>query len=137
MKKIILSLVFLISGIFIFQGALITGVGAQFDPLEKPCEGIDASDDANAICDASDGGTTEDPISGDGGVIADVANILALAGGIIAVFIIIIAGITMMTSGGDAGKVTSSRNAIIYAAIGLVVIVLARTIVVFIFSRLI
>jgi type IV secretory pathway VirB2 component (pilin) len=120
-----------------YQGLVLSGAGAQFDPLEQSCEGIDASDDANAICEASGSGTGTDPITSDNGIIADIANILTFVAAIIAVFIIVIAGITMMTSGGDSGKVTSSRNAIIYTVIGLVIIVLARTIVIFVFDNLI
>jgi hypothetical protein len=138
MKKLLISLILALSGIFLFQGVLATGVSAeQFDPLAPTCNAASDTQEAQAICDDSTDGADRDPINGDGGVIADVANLLALAGGVIAVFIIVIAGITMMTSGGDAGKVSSSRNAIIYAAVGLVVIVLARTIVVFIFDRLV
>ena len=134
MKILILSSIFAIAGMFVFQGVLSSGASAQFDPLEPTCDATSDTQEAQAICDASS--NPEDPFD-DGNIVADIANILAFAGGIIAVFIIVIAGITMMTSGGDAGKVTNSRNAIIYAAIGLVVIVLARTIVVFIFSRLV
>lgn len=106
---------------------------AQFDPLDKSCKNAVNADDAKAICDASK--TPTDPINGDDGIIAKVANILAVVAAIIAVIVVIVAGITMMTSNGDAGKITNSRNAIIYTVVGLLVIITARTIVVFILGR--
>lgn len=111
----------------------VNAVNAQFDPLNDACTNAVDRDDAQAVCDASKPPATN-PVTGDGGVIEDVANILALAAAVIAVIVVIIAGITMMTSNGDAGKITNSRNAIIYTVVGLLVIVIARTIVVFVFA---
>jgi type IV secretory pathway VirB2 component (pilin) len=65
----------------------------------------------------------------------DVANILAFAAAVIAVIIVMVAGITMMTSDGDAGKIASSRNAIIYTVVGLIIIIAARSIVVFVMLK--
>lgn len=48
---------------------------------------------------------------------------------IVAVIVIIIAGIQFMTSNGDPGKVKKAKDAILYAVIGLIVIILAATIV--------
>jgi hypothetical protein len=110
-------------------------VSAQLgDPLEKTCEAARDSGGTGAeeICAAS--ANPEDP-TGDGGIIVKAANLLAVVAGIIAVFIMIVSGITMMTSGGDPSKVTKARNTIIYVAIGLVVIILSRTIVVFVVTR--
>lgn len=48
---------------------------------------------------------------------------------VIAVIIIVVAGINMTVSQGEPGKVAKARNMIIYAAIGLVVAILAFAIV--------
>jgi hypothetical protein len=132
MKKLLLMILFLPAFFSPLTASSI--VGAQFDPLEKPCESKVGSGGADEICEKSANPT--DPITGDGGIITKIANIFALVAAVIAVIVIIIAGISMMTSAGDAGKVASSRNTIIYTAVGLLVIVLARTIVVFIFNRI-
>lgn len=52
--------------------------------------------------------------------------------GIIAVIVIIIAGITYVTSSGDPNKTTKAKNQILYAAIGIMVIVTAFVITNFI-----
>jgi cytochrome bd-type quinol oxidase subunit 2 len=68
-------------------------------------------------------------------VIVKAANIIALIAGIAAVIIIIIAGINFILSSGDSAKTGRAREAIIYAAVGLAVIVLSRAIITFIVSR--
>lgn len=68
----------------------------------------------------------------------DLSNIVNIVYGIavvIAVIVIIIAGILYTTSNGDAGQVARAKNAIIYAIIGLVVVTFAFTITGFILGR--
>lgn len=62
-------------------------------------------------------------------------RILQLVVGIISVVMIIFGGIKYITSGGDAGAVSSAKNTIIYACIGLVVVALAEVIVQFVLNR--
>lgn len=78
----------------------------------------------------------QDPITGSEGIISRVTNIIALVSGIIAVIIIIIGGFMYVTAGSDTGKTKAARDTIIYAAVGLVVIALAQSIIMFIINRL-
>ncbi|HET7302183.1 MAG TPA: pilin [Candidatus Saccharimonadales bacterium] len=86
----------------------------------------------SAVCQAS----SANPISGTNGVIIKVVRIIATIGGVIAVIMMIVGGIMYITSDGDAGKVTSAKNTLIYAGVGLVVIALGQTLVVFIITRI-
>lgn len=79
--------------------------------------------------------SSETPLYGSGSVLMTVANLISVAAGIAAVFIIVIAGISYMTSHGDAAKVKTAKDTIIYAAVGLVVVVLARAIIGFVVSK--
>lgn len=58
-------------------------------------------------------------------LLGNVLNITYFAAGIVAVFVIIIAGFLYVTSTGDPGRVTKAKNAILFAVIGLVVVMLA------------
>lgn len=49
--------------------------------------------------------------------------------GVVAVIVIVIGGVSYMTSSGDAGKLQKAKNTILYACIGLVICVLAFGIV--------
>ena len=62
-------------------------------------------------------------------------NLFSAIVGIIAVVMIIVAGIQYITSSGDSGKATNARNTILYAVIGLVVVALAQIIVKFVLER--
>jgi Type IV secretion system pilin len=55
-------------------------------------------------------------------VTVGILNVAYFVAGIIAVIVIIIAGFTMTTNGGDPGAVAKAKNAILYAVIGLIVI---------------
>jgi hypothetical protein len=65
-------------------------------------------------------------------IIARVINILSSLAAVIAVIMIIIAGLRYITSAGDSAKATSARNTILNAVIGLVIAVFAQVIVRFV-----
>lgn len=67
--------------------------------------------------------------------IQDVVNLVFAIMAAVAMLIIVIAGIQFMLARGDTNAVTKARNSIIYAAIGLVVIGLAFSIVTFVINE--
>ena len=77
---------------------------------------------------------------GDSGVqvskaLSAAITLLSVIVGIVAVIMVIIAGLKFVTSGGDANKVASAKNAIIYAIIGLVVVAASQMLVHFVFNQ--
>lgn len=103
-----------------------------------PAYAVDVFDDVcndntseSAACESG-----QDPITGSDGIFSRITRLIALIGGIIAVIMIIIGGFLYVTSGGDSGKIKTARDTIIYATIGLVVIALAQSIIVFIINRI-
>lgn len=68
-------------------------------------------------------------------IITLVINIFSIVVGVAAVIMIIIGGLRYIISGGDSGNVTSAKNTILYAIIGLVVVALAQFIVKFVLGR--
>ena len=69
-------------------------------------------------------------------VLATGLNILYFVAGIFAVIVIIIAASTLVTNNGDPSALAKARNAIIYAVIGLVVIIAAFTVTWFVIGRI-
>lgn len=63
-----------------------------------------------------------------------VVNILSVIVGIIAVIMIIFGGFRYITSGGDSSNVSSAKNTLIYAIVGLVIVALAQFIVHFVLA---
>jgi hypothetical protein len=68
-------------------------------------------------------------------MITTIINIFSVLVGIVSVIMIIWGGFKYVTSGGDSGNVTSAKNTIIYAVIGLVVVALAQFIVQFVLEK--
>lgn len=62
-------------------------------------------------------------------ILRSVINILLTAVGIIAVIMIIVGGIKYVTSSGDSSGITSAKNTILYAIVGLVVALMSFAIV--------
>jgi hypothetical protein len=79
---------------------------------------------------------SDNPVTGSKGVLTKVTNVIGFIAGVIAVIIIMIAGTRLILSRGDSAKIVTARQSIIYALVGLVVIVIAREIIVFILSRI-
>lgn len=108
---------------------LTKSVYAQYDPFGNACDG--ATTDA-AVCQTNG---NNDPISGENGVLMKAVDIISYMSGFAAVLMIIIGGLKFVTSNGDANSVNSARNTIIYALIGVVVLLLCQTIVKFVIRR--
>lgn len=86
----------------------------------------------SAIC--QDRGTKTNPVNH---YIKVAASIVAALTGLGAVILIIVSGLTLVSSGGNSEAVTNSRKRITNAIIGIVIVVLAWTIIIFLTNRLI
>lgn len=91
---------------------------SALDPVDKAREGVKATggDSARSLGDS----------------IKIVTNVLLFIIGAISVIMIILGGLNYVLSNGDQTKVTSAKNTILYAVIGLVVALLAFAIVNFV-----
>lgn len=67
--------------------------------------------------------------------IKTVTNVLLFIIGAVSVIMIIIGGLRYVTSNGDSGAITSAKNTILYAVIGIVVALLAFAIVNFVVAQ--
>lgn len=73
-------------------------------------------------------------LTGDNGVFKTITNVLLFIIGAISVIMIIYGGIVYTTSGGNADRVRSAKNTILYAVVGLIVAILAFAVVNFVVS---
>jgi len=96
--------------------------------------GSSCSSPADCIKTGTDnvGGNQKQPTLQEG--IKTIVGILLFVLGAIAVIMIIIGGIRYTTSNGEAAQLTSAKNTILYAVVGLVVAILAYAIVNFVLS---
>lgn len=68
-------------------------------------------------------------------VLQNGLNIAYFVAGLAAVLVIVIAGFTLTASGGDPATVTKAKNSVLFAVIGLVVIIMAAVITQFLIGR--
>lgn len=108
---------------------LVPQVASAVDFFGGVCEGAGSG---SAACS----GDGDDNISGTDGVVLKAAELISIIAGIAAVIVIMIAGFMFITAGGDSGKISTAKKTIVYAVIGLVVIVLARTIIIFVIGNI-
>lgn len=100
--------------------------------LDDPCSKVNAE-----ICQQNnEPGENASGLLGEDGVVGKLIQLLGIAAGIIAVIMIILAGLKFVASGGDSAKVAGARNAILYAAVGLVVAVMAQLIIIFVINKI-
>lgn len=98
------------------------------------CDNIEGGPAAGAACAKPASGATE--LFGEGGIFITITNILLFIIGAIAVVMLIIGGIRYVVSSGDQNAVTSAKNTILYAIIGIVVAFLAYAAVNFVTAQL-
>ncbi len=67
--------------------------------------------------------------------LAKIINVISVIVGVIAVIMIIFGGFRYITSGGTSEKITSAKNTLLYAIIGLIIVALAQVIVKFVLNK--
>jgi hypothetical protein len=97
---------------------------------DEICSGIGAASGGGGCANPKDSPTINS-------VISTVINILSAFVGIIAVIMIIFAGFKYVTSGGDSGKISSAKNTLTYAVVGIVVAGVSQLIVRFVVTKII
>jgi hypothetical protein len=100
--------------------------------------GCDAKADpqtANATA-CTDQNPSTDPISGSGGILLHATQIISYIAGAAAIILLILGGIRYITSGGDASNVKSAKDTVLYALIGIAIVVIAQTLIAFVLDKL-
>ena len=95
-------------------------------PASDACEGIKL---AGGTCDS--GGADGDVKK----LVQVIVNTLSIIVGAASVIMIIVGGFRYVISGGDSNGVSGAKNTIMYAIIGLVVVIFAQVIVAFVYSN--
>ena len=89
---------------------------------------------ARGGADGAKGEEQPTEVTGPGGVFQTITNVLLFIIGAISVIMLIIGGIRYVVSGGDSSAVTSAKNTILYAIVGIIVALLAYALVNFVLT---
>jgi len=79
-------------------------------------------------------GGTPDRITGK--EVAAVLNLVYAAAGFVAIIVIVIGGIRYASSNGDASGIQTAKNTIMYAVVGLIVVIMAAAITNFVIASI-
>lgn len=133
MKRIgmlILGLLLLSLGVLSLAPQRVSALPATSGGNEGGVQACEALIEVGVECDP-----TTDPDALAGSTIRKLLNLFSVIVGAVCVLMIIYGGFKFVTSQGDADGTKGARNTIIYAVIGLAVIILAQTIVYFTFAK--
>lgn len=122
MNKIKMAVIALVAMVGMSGIVAVPSLAACTDPTSCMKDGLNAA-----------GGSTAKNKSV-GSLIKSIVNALLYVLGAIAVLMIVIGGIKYTTSQGDTNAVSSAKNTIMYAVIGLIVAILAYAIVNFVIT---
>lgn len=124
---------FLVASLFTVSLLAIPASAGAVDVIGKNCTGRAAN---SSICvDNNPAADAENPIFGPKGIITTIINLLSVITGIVAVIIIILAGLKYISSGSNPQDVTQARERILYAFVGLIIAALAQVLVRFIIGK--
>lgn len=123
----------------------VASLSLFFTQASLPLLALNCSDPNNTAqesiqcgIDGGSGNTTQTSDQAAGKVdnlISTILNILSVAVGIVAVIMVVLGGFKFITSAGNAEKLKSARNSIMYAVIGLVIVALAQVLVLFVLNK--
>ena len=103
---------------------------ALFDGSKQAaCDGVEQSVSGTGKCDTSASNSTINS------KLSTVIKIISLVVGVAAVIMIIVGGFKYITSAGDPAKVSSAKDTILYAIIGLIIVAMAQMIVRFVLKK--
>lgn len=81
-------------------------------------------------------GTEKEGCDGNTGIFRTIVNVILFLIGAISVIMLVVGGIKYTVSNGDSNDVTSAKNTIMYAIVGLIIAILAFAVVNFVIANL-
>ena len=108
--------------------ALVPAPASAQASIKAACEGVQVDGSTGDCTDTTSGTALSN-------LIRVAIRIFQVIIGIIALFMIIMAGLSYITSGGDSNKTKTAKDRILYSAIGLAVVALAEVIIQFVLNR--
>ncbi len=118
----------------LFVPAVATGGAAAVDIFHNTCG---TSGSSTSVChdvNGQGGNTgTNNPVVR---IIKDAINVLSFVIGVAAVIGVIVSALRMIISSGDSNAIATARSSLLYSLVGIAVVVLAQSIVVFVLDKL-
>lgn len=124
MKKLLVIVSVLVASILPVSVLAPQSALAQDASSQASCKALKDINPNSTGCAASDGQVNK--------IIRVALQMLSIVAGVIAVIMVIVSGLKYVTSQGDSNQISSAKNSLIYAIVGIVVVVFAQIIVQFV-----
>jgi hypothetical protein len=136
-------------GLFIALNINVGLVGAVSDIEKGSCEGINIAtggksidtdkngniSDAEFTAAKTDGRCSDEDSTDFSEIITNVINILSILVGAVSVIMLIVGGFRYIISNGDSNSTKGAKDTIMYALIGLIIVLFAQVIVRFVWTN--
>ncbi len=127
MKRFFMVIASIVFGLTLLFASTST-FAASDAAKEQACKAIGGTYSGGVCSDGSSNAQPQD-------IVNSIINIFSWVVGAISVIMLIFGGFKYITSGGDSGKITSAKNTIIYALVGLVIVALSQVLVNFVLRK--
>ena len=127
MNTLLKTILGIIVATVVTVGIAASAYASGVDVIEGSCNAAGGS--PSALCE--DAGT---PLFGDGSIFQRITNAFLFVVGAVSVIMIVVGGFRYAISNGDQSAMTSAKNTIFYAIVGLVVAIAAYAIVSFVLT---
>lgn len=87
---------------------------------------------ASAACQTNG----SDPLTGANGTLTKVTKLIGYFAGVCSILLIVISAIMYVTSEGDSGKIQSAKMTLIYAVVGLIIVGVSQSLIVFVLRNI-
>lgn len=132
-QRVIISLALLTLGLL--SGMTISSpVYAVNSPLPV-CSEVDLHN-TSTCQDVTEDQSTSNRFYGPNGVLTKAAGIITYIGGVAAIIMILLGAFTFMSGSGDPNSLAAARKTVLYALVGVVILVIPSAIIRFVLSRL-
>jgi len=128
MRRVSIFIASFIVAMFLFSVAKVNAVNPYGDFCQNGAQD-------SAVC-TQQAQQTANPISGAGSLVDKIVNTLSIVAGIIAVVMVMVGGLQMITANGEAEKFAKARKTLIYAGVGLIIVVSSRIIIGFVLGKI-
>lgn len=127
MRKYLVGILAIVMSVLVLTA--LTPVYAE-NITQQACQATGAQGTSSACINQ-----TDDPITGPQGIIKRAINLLSILVGVASVIVIMVAGFSFITSQGEPAALSKAKNSLIFAVIGIVIVVLAQVIAGFVVKQ--